>query len=261
MRRGRRREEAAIARTPKAADETPKPRRAAPKTAAGATTTARKAPAKPKTAAKPRAAAAAKPKAAPKAEARPKTPAARAAARTTAKPAAKPATPRGAAAKAPSARPAKPPATPRPTRAKSSPRQKVEPALLDRLVAAAARSLEDDKAENLVVLDVTGRADYADRLVVATGLADRQIQAMATHLEEAFAKEGLKLRRDAIQGSPDWVLIDCGDLVVHLFKPEARALYALERMWGPDSPGATADRTPLPDDGSGGSTATEEDEE
>ncbi|MGG5811866.1 ribosome silencing factor [Falsiroseomonas sp. CW058] len=110
------------------------------------------------------------------------------------------------------------------------------------------------------MLDVTGRADYADRLVIATGLADRQIQAMATHLEDAFEKEGMKLKRDAIQGSPDWVLIDCGDLVVHLFKPEARALYALERMWGPDSPSAQ-DRTPLPDDGAGGSTAGEEDEE
>jgi ribosome silencing factor RsfS/YbeB/iojap len=138
------------------------------------------------------------------------------------------------------------------------------PALLDRLVEAARKSLEDDKAEEVVVLDVTGRADYADRLVIATGLADRQIQAMATHLEDAFEKEGLKLRRDATQASPDWVLIDAGDLVVHLFKPEARRLYALERMWGPDSPSAAAvpqDRTPLPDDGAGGSTATEDDDE
>ena len=74
-------------------------------------------------------------------------------------------------------------------------------------------------------------------MVIATGLAERQIQAMATHLEDALDKVGLKLRRDAIQGSPDWVLIDAGDMVVHLFKPEARATYALERMWGPDSPG------------------------
>jgi ribosome silencing factor RsfS/YbeB/iojap len=134
--------------------------------------------------------------------------------------------------------------------------------MLDLLVEAARTSLEDDKAENVLVLDVTGRADYADRLVIATGLADRQIQAMATHLEDAFRKVGLKLRGDAIQASPDWVLIDAGDLVVHLFKPEARSLYALERMWGPDSPAAEQeDRTPLPEDGEGGSTATEEDDE
>lgn len=291
----RSRQEAAIARTPKAADE-PKPRRAAPKAPAKAAAkpaaAARKAPARPKaapaakakaparpkpaatrsaTAAKPKAAAKAAPKrsaAATKPKAAPK-PAAKAAPRTAAKATPKAAPKPAARAKAPTPRAAakpaaKAPAAPRPARAARAPRQKVEPALLDRLVAAATKSLEDDKAENLVVLDVTGRADYADRLVIATGLADRQIQAMATHLEDAFAGVGLKLRRDAIQGSPDWVLIDCGDLVVHLFKPEARTLYALERMWGPDSPaapGAQDDRTPLPDDGTGGSTATEEDED
>ena len=140
---------------------------------------------------------------------------------------------------------------------------KVEPALLERLVVAAQKSLEDDKAEDIVVLDVTGRADYADRLVIATGLVDRQIQAMATHLEDAFEKEGLKLRRDATQASPDWVLIDAGDLVIHLFKPAARSLYGLERMWGPESPAPERpeDRTPLADDGLGGSTASEDDEE
>lgn len=175
------------------------------------------------------------PKPKPKAAAAPKP-------RATAKPAAKP-------------KPAAP--APRPTRPKRAPRSKVAPALLDRLVEAARESLEADKAENVVVLDVTGRADYADRLVIATGLADRQISAMATHLEDAFEKHGVKLRRDAIQASPDWVLIDCGDLVIHLFKPDARALYALERMWGPDSP-AAEDRAPLPDDGAGGSTAAED---
>ena len=150
------------------------------------------------------------------------------------------------AAKAPAA--AKPPAAPRPRR--TSPRTKAAPALIDRLVAAAQRSLEADGAENILVLDVTGRADYADWLVIATGLVDRQIQAMATHLDEAFGKEGLKLRRDATQASDDWVLIDAGDLVVHLFKPEARRLYALERMWGPDSPAAMDPADVLPDDGS-----------
>jgi ribosome silencing factor RsfS/YbeB/iojap len=147
---------------------------------------------------------------------------------------------------------------PRPTRAR---KEKLAPALLDRLVAAAVKSLEDDKAENIVVLDVTGRADYADRLIIATGLADRQIEAMATHLDEAFAKEGVKLRGDAVEASPNWVLISAGDLVVHLFKPETRELYALERMWGPHSPAPEDDRTPLPDDGQGGSTAAEDDDE
>jgi ribosome silencing factor RsfS/YbeB/iojap len=104
------------------------------------------------------------------------------------------------------------------------------------LVAAVVKSLEDDKAEEVVVLDVTGRASFTDRMVIATGFVERQIQAMATHLIEALGKEGMRLRRDAIQGSDDWVLIDAGDLVIHLFKPESRLAYDLEKMWGPDSP-------------------------
>lgn len=142
---------------------------------------------------------------------------------------------RGAkAAAAPALTAPKPPAAPRPARRTRPP--KVAPDRLEQLVAAAAKSLEDDKAEDIRILDVTGRADYADRLIIATGLVDRQIQAMATHLVEALGEVGLRLKRDSIQASPDWVLIDALDLVIHLFKPEARALYGLERMWGPDSP-------------------------
>jgi ribosome silencing factor RsfS/YbeB/iojap len=74
-------------------------------------------------------------------------------------------------------------------------------------VDAARKSLEDDKAENIVVLDVTGRADYTDRLIIATGQVERQLQAMAAHLDEALGKAGLHLRRDAVQASPDWVLM------------------------------------------------------
>ncbi|WP_207538962.1 ribosome silencing factor [Sabulicella rubraurantiaca] len=122
---------------------------------------------------------------------------------------------------------------PRAARRKGPP---ADPGRLDRLVAAAVKSLEDDKAEDVTVLDVTGRASFTDRMVIATGLADRQIQAMAAHLDEALGKEGLKLRKDAVQASEDWVLIDAGDLVIHLFKPEARLVYDLEKMWGPDSP-------------------------
>jgi ribosome silencing factor RsfS/YbeB/iojap len=216
--------------------EKPAPRaKAAPKTAKAP---APKAKAAPKPAEKP----------APKAKAAPK-PAEKPAARAKAAP--KPAEKPAAEAKAKAAPKTAQKPAPRPARGKSAKRPKIAPALLDRLVEAARKSLDEDKAENIVILDVTGRADYADRLVIATGLVDRQIQAMAAHLEDAFEKEGLKLRRDATQASPDWVLIDAGDLVIHLFKPEARQLYALERMWGPDSPAAgQQDRTPLPDDGS-----------
>ncbi len=95
-------------------------------------------------------------------------------------------------------------------------------------------SLESDKAEAIVVLDLAGRAAFTDRMVIATGLADRQISAMATHLQEKLREAGVGRVPVEGAGGSDWVLIDAGDIVVHLFKPEARELYALEKMWGPD---------------------------
>ena len=85
-----------------------------------------------------------------------------------------------------------------------------------------------------MALDLEGRASFADRMVIATGLADRQITAMATHLEDKLEEAGLKRIQIEGMGGSDWVLIDAGDIVIHLFKAEARALYGLEKMWGPD---------------------------
>ncbi len=114
---------------------------------------------------------------------------------------------------------------------------------LDTYLGVITESLADDKAENIVTLDLTGRASFADRMVIATGLADRQISAMATHLETKLAEAGLKRVLIEGAGGSDWVLIDAGDIVIHLFKPDARALYALERMWGAelDEPAAPSD--------------------
>jgi ribosome silencing factor RsfS/YbeB/iojap len=132
-----------------------------------------------------------------------------------------------------------PPGTPRkkavaagPGRAALEPREAPDIARLDALQTVIAGSLADDKAENVVTIELAGRATFADRMVVATGVADRQIAAMATHLEDRLEQAGLK--RVQVEGGPgsDWVLIDAGDIVVHLFKPEARSRYALERMWG-----------------------------
>jgi ribosome silencing factor RsfS/YbeB/iojap len=113
-------------------------------------------------------------------------------------------------------------------------REKAEVSRLEMLQALIVTSLEDDKAENVIALDLAGRASFADRMVIASGLADRQIAAMAAHLEEKLHKAGLKRIQMEGAGGSDWVLIDAGDIVIHLFKPEARALYALERMWGAD---------------------------
>jgi ribosome-associated protein len=105
---------------------------------------------------------------------------------------------------------------------------------LDELQKIIVASLEDDKAERVVAIDMEGRAAFADRMVIATGLADRQISAMATHLEDKLEEAGLKRIQIEGSGGSDWVLIDAGDIVIHLFKPEAREMYGLERMWGAD---------------------------
>ena len=146
-------------------------------------------------------------------------------ARAAAPPAAIPAPPGTARKKAAAAGPK---AAPR--RAKAP--KPTETERLDHLQKIIVTSLEDDKAEEVVALDLQGRAAFADRMVVATGIADRQISAMATHLEEKLSEAGLK--RVLIEGGTgsDWVLIDAGDIIVHLFKPEARAMYGIERMWG-----------------------------
>ena len=115
------------------------------------------------------------------------------------------------------------------TRAK---RAVVAPDLLEQSLAIITASLDDDKAENIVVIDLAGRASFADRMVIATGLADRQIAAMAQHIERKLRDIGIK--RVLVEGAngSDWVLLDTGDIVVHLFKPESRAMYGLEKMWG-----------------------------
>ncbi len=95
-------------------------------------------------------------------------------------------------------------------------------------------SLDEDKAEDIVTVDLAGRAAFCDRMVIATGLADRQISAMAQHLEKKLHEAGIKRIQIEGAGGSDWVLIDAGDIVVHLFKPDSRALYALEKMWGAD---------------------------
>ena len=133
----------------------------------------------------------------------------------------------------------KTPGTPRKKTIAAGPRaaaprraRKAEPSALERLQLVIVGSLEDDKAENVVTLDLEGKASFCDRMVIATGLADRQITAMAEHLSEKLHEAGLKRVQVEGAGGADWVLIDAGDIVVHLFKPEARAMYALEKMWG-----------------------------
>ena len=93
------------------------------------------------------------------------------------------------------------------------------------------KSLDDDKAEDVVVIPLIGKTDIADFMVVATGISQRHIGALAQHLRERIKA---KIARDALvegEGPRDWVLVDGGDVIVHLFRPETRAFYALEKLW------------------------------
>jgi len=96
------------------------------------------------------------------------------------------------------------------------------------------KTLDDTKAEDVVVVDLAGKSSIADFMVIASGRSQRQVGAMAEHLRDKLKERGLKDLH--IEGLPhnDWVLIDGGDIIVHLFKPEMRAFYALEKMWGMD---------------------------
>jgi len=106
--------------------------------------------------------------------------------------------------------------------------------LLKRIIA----SLEDGKAEDIVTIDLAGKTLIADYMVVAGGRSARQVVALTEHLVEALQRK----RRVSIEGKAqgDWVLIDAGDVIVHLFRPEIRAYYNLEKMWGSAPPDAEA---------------------
>lgn len=101
-----------------------------------------------------------------------------------------------------------------------------------RLLATIEKSLDDDKAEDVVVIDLHGKSSMADYLVIASGRSQRQLHAMADHLQVRLKEHGAT--EVGIEGARvgDWVLVDGGDIVVHLFKPEVRRFYNLEKMWG-----------------------------
>jgi nicotinate-nucleotide adenylyltransferase len=118
------------------------------------------------------------------------------------------------------------------------PRRVFAPAeLLHRIVD----TLEDGKAEDIVTLDLAGKTTIADYMVVASGRSARQVAALTEHLETALA-DGPRL---AVEGKAqgDWVLVDAGDVIVHLFRPDIRSYYNLEKMWGDDTPRIEAAQT------------------
>ncbi|WP_420393402.1 ribosome silencing factor [Acuticoccus sp.] len=102
-------------------------------------------------------------------------------------------------------------------------------------LAVVLDSLEDSKAEDIVAIDVTGKTPIADHMVVASGRSHRHVGAVAERLLRDLKDQGAKGVRVEGLASCDWVLIDTGDVVVHVFRPEVRTFYNLEKMWQMDS--------------------------
>ena len=111
------------------------------------------------------------------------------------------------------------------------PKTDAKPGDADALHALVMRQLDDDQAQEVVSIPLEGKSSVADFMVVASGRSTRQVAAMAQKLSEKVKQAGFGPVR--IEGLPqaDWVLIDAGDVVVHLFRPEVRSFYNLERMW------------------------------
>ena len=107
----------------------------------------------------------------------------------------------------------------------------------DALLARILTSLEDDKAEDIVQVDLRGKSAMADYMVICSGRSTRQVAAISEKLIERVKAEFGRLSKVEGKETGDWVLIDTGDVIVHVFRPEVREFYQIEKMW---LPGGTA---------------------
>jgi ribosome-associated protein len=129
--------------------------------------------------------------------------------------------------KAPAKKPAKKAAPAKAAVKKAAPKAAAQSELLKRILT----SLDDDKAENIVTIDLEGRSALCDAAVIASGRSSRHVAAMADHLARKLKEGGYGTRPINGQAQGDWVLVDAGDVIVHLFRPEVRDYYDLEGMW------------------------------
>jgi ribosome-associated protein len=103
------------------------------------------------------------------------------------------------------------------------------------LETAILTKLDDDKAQDIVLIDLRGKSPMSDTMIVASGRSHRHVGALADHLLRTLKDHGLGKVR--VEGLPhcDWVLIDAGDVIIHLFRPEVRVFYNIEKIWAVDS--------------------------
>jgi len=105
----------------------------------------------------------------------------------------------------------------------------------DDLLAEVLASLENDKAEEVVEISLRGKSSMADYMVIASGRSSRQVGAMAEKLVDRLKQDHGLLCKIEGKETGDWVLIDTGDIIVHVFRPEVREFYQLEKMWMPET--------------------------
>ncbi|WP_422075442.1 ribosome silencing factor [Tranquillimonas rosea] len=103
-------------------------------------------------------------------------------------------------------------------------------------------SLEDDKAEDVVQVDLRGKSEMADYMVIASGRSSRQVSSMSEHVVDRLKREHGRLCKIEGKDAGDWVLIDSGDVIVHVFRPEVREFYQIEKMWQSPADKASAQR-------------------
>jgi ribosome-associated protein len=106
-----------------------------------------------------------------------------------------------------------------------------EPIATTRAINTVLASLDDSKAENIVSIDIQRKSSLGDFMVIASGRSNRHVAAVADHLIKALKDAGFGQARVEGMPSADWVLIDAGDVIVHVFRPEVRDFYNLEKMW------------------------------
>lgn len=100
----------------------------------------------------------------------------------------------------------------------------------DKILDIVVKVLDDNKADNMTIIDLEGKTSIASHMVVASGTSNRHVASIAEKLLETLKKNGIKATAEGLEKA-DWVLIDAFDVIVHLFRPEVREFYNLEKMW------------------------------
>lgn len=114
----------------------------------------------------------------------------------------------------------------------------------DLLLKTVLSSLDDDKAEDIVHIDLRGKTEIGDHMIICSGRSTRQVSAISEKLAQRVKEEYGHTVRVEGKGTGDWVLVDTGDVIVHVFRPEVREFYQLEKMWVPQPDGVTTPTGP-----------------